>query len=111
LERRFVLGCSTQVFDFAKRSGGGVRLETRLGRGTAVTIFLPHVWIDVSGYQANVVDASNRPQTMAGLRVLVVDDDQAVLRSTVRMLEFLGYATASAESANEALRCSQGTRK
>jgi CheY-like chemotaxis protein len=41
---------------------------------------------------------------MTGLRVLVVDDDKAVLKSTVMMLEFLGYATASAESANEALR-------
>jgi CheY-like chemotaxis protein len=33
-----------------------------------------------------------------------VDDDKAVLKSTVRMLDFLGYATASAESAIEALR-------
>ena len=39
-----------------------------------------------------------------GLRVLVVDDDKAVLRSTVRMLDFLGYATVSAESGSEALR-------
>jgi PAS domain S-box-containing protein len=93
-----------QVFGFAKQSGGGVRLETRLGQGTAVTIFLPRAWVDVSDDQADFVDASNRPQTMRGLRVLVVDDDKAVLKSTVRMLEILGYATASAESANEALR-------
>jgi signal transduction histidine kinase len=93
-----------QVFGFAKQSGGGVRLETRLGQGTAVTIFLPRAWVDVSDYQADFVDASNCSQTMTGLRVLVVDDEKAVLKSTVRMLEFLGYATASAESANEALR-------
>jgi PAS domain S-box-containing protein len=93
-----------QVFGFAKQSGGGVRLETRLGQGTAVTIFLPRARVDVSDCQADFVDASNRPQTMTGLRVLVVDDDKAVLKSTVMMLEFLGYATASAESANEALR-------
>jgi CheY-like chemotaxis protein len=38
------------------------------------------------------------------LRVLVVDDDKAVLRSTVRMLDVLGYATVWAESGSEALR-------
>ena len=93
-----------QVFGFVKQSGGGVRIETRLGQGTAVTIFLPRAGVDVSDYQADFVDASNRPQTTKRLRVLVVDDDKAVLKSTVRMLDFLGYATASAESAIEALR-------
>ncbi|MGY2907013.1 response regulator [Bradyrhizobium sp. URHC0002] len=93
-----------QVFGFAKQSGGGVRIETRLGRGTAVKIFLPRAGVDVSDYQADFVDTSNRPQTTKRLRVLVVDDDKAVLKSTVRMLDYLGYATASAESAIEALR-------
>ncbi|MBB3319598.1 PAS domain S-box-containing protein [Rhizobium sp. BK181] len=93
-----------QVFGFAKQSCGGVRIETGLGRGTAVTIFLPRAAADVSDDQADVVDASNRAQTSKRLRVLVVDDDKAVLKSTVRILEFLGYATASAESGNEALR-------
>jgi CheY-like chemotaxis protein len=92
-----------QVFGFVKQSGGGVRIETHLGQGTAVKIFLPRAEIDVSDYQADFVDASNRPQTTKRLRVLVVDDDKAVLKSTVRMLDFLGYATAAAESAIEAL--------
>jgi PAS domain S-box-containing protein len=93
-----------QVFGFAKQSGGGMRIETRLGQGTAITIFLPRAWVNVSDYQAEFVDASNYPQTMTGLRVLVVDDDKAVLKSTIRMLKVLGCATASAESAHEALR-------
>ena len=97
------LGLS-QVFGFAKQSGGGVRIETGLGQGTAVTIFLPRARVDVPDDQADLVEASNRPQTTKRLRVLVVDDDQAVLKSTVRMLDFLGYAMASAESAIEALR-------
>ncbi|WP_265441256.1 PAS domain-containing hybrid sensor histidine kinase/response regulator [Bradyrhizobium sp. SEMIA] len=85
-------------------------LRRGLGQGTAVTIFLPRAWVDLSDDQADFVDASNGPQTMTGLRVLVVDDDKAVLKSTVRMLEFLGYATASAESANEALRLLAGNQ-
>jgi PAS domain S-box-containing protein len=66
-----------QVFGFAKQSGGGVRIETRLGQGTAVTIFLPRAEVDVSDDQADFIDASNRPQTTKRLRVLVVDDDKA----------------------------------
>ena len=37
-------------------------------------------------------------------RILVVDDDQAVLRSTVRVLEAVGYAAVPAASGQEALQ-------
>src|ERR1700716_1924135 len=62
-----------QVFGVAKQSGGGVRIETRLGQGTAVKIFLPRAGVDVADHEAGFVDASKRPQTMKRLRVLVVD--------------------------------------
>ncbi|WP_162268344.1 response regulator [Bradyrhizobium manausense] len=93
-----------QVFGFAKQSGGGVRIETRLGEGTAVKVFLPRARIDAADHHADSVDASKRLQTTTRLRVLVVDDDKAVLRSTVRMLDVLGYAAVSAESGSAALR-------
>jgi PAS domain S-box-containing protein len=92
-----------QVFGFAKQSGGGVQIETRLGQGTTVKVFLPRAGVDIADHHADPVGASNVCNTRR-LRVLVVDDDKAVLRSTVRMLDFLGYATVSAESGSEALR-------
>ncbi|WFU34402.1 PAS domain S-box protein [Bradyrhizobium brasilense] len=93
-----------QVFGFAKQSGGGVRIETRLGEGTAVKVFLPRAEVDIADHHADTVDASKRLQTAKRFRVLVVDDEKAVLRSMVRMLDVLGYATLSAESGGEALR-------
>src|SRR5690606_36064518 len=36
------LGLS-QVFGFAKQSGGGMRIETRAGKGTVVSVYLPSV--------------------------------------------------------------------
>ncbi|WP_439405811.1 response regulator [Bradyrhizobium sp. DASA03076] len=93
-----------QVFGFAKQSGGGVRIETRLGEGTAVKVFLPRATVDIADHHADSVDASIRLQTTKRLRLLVVDDDKAVLRSTVRMLDVLGYAAVAAESGREALR-------
>jgi PAS domain S-box-containing protein len=93
-----------QVFGFAKQSDGGVLIETRLGQGTTVKVFLPRAGVDIADHHADSVDASKRLQNTKGLRVLVVDDDKAVLRSTVKMLDVLGYATVSAESGSEALR-------
>jgi signal transduction histidine kinase len=93
-----------QVFGFAKQSGGGVLIESRLGQGTTVKVFLPRAGVDIADHHADPVHTSKRLQNKKGLRVLVVDDDKAVLRSTVRMLDVLGYATVSAESGSEALR-------
>lgn len=93
-----------QVFGFAKQSGGGVRIETRLDQGTAVKVFLPRAGGDNADHHADTVDASKRLQATKRFRVLVVDDEKAVLRSMVRMLDVLGYATVSAESGSEALR-------
>src|ERR1700720_500399 len=103
-KREKVLASDWRKSSVLPNSPVAVRIETRLGQGTAVKIFLPRAGVDVADHQAGFVDASKRPQTMKRLRVLVVDDDKAVLKSTVRMLDCLEYATASAESGSEALR-------
>jgi len=92
-----------QVFGFAKQSGGGVRIETRVGEGTSVTVFLPRAEVDLRDREQEWVDAEPGPQTEMTVRILVVDDDGAVLRTTVRMLDALGFATVPAASGGEAL--------
>jgi CheY-like chemotaxis protein len=92
-----------QVVGFAKQSGGGVALETRVGEGTSVTVFLP------SGERVRHVgarrpDGDQNPEVRLKPSILVVDDDKAVLRSTVRALEALGYMAVPAVSGQEALR-------
>jgi signal transduction histidine kinase len=34
------------VLGFAKQSGGGIRIETRVGEGTCVKVFLPRADVD-----------------------------------------------------------------
>jgi PAS domain S-box-containing protein len=97
------LGLS-QVFGFAKQSGGGVQVETRLGGGTSVKVFLPRADVVLSEREREPVDAQQDPHTKMTVRVLVVDDDKAVLRTTVRMLDALGYAAVPAAFGGEALR-------
>jgi PAS domain S-box-containing protein len=93
-----------QVFGFAKQSGGGVRIETRLGEGTSVTVFLPRAEVNAVEREKEPARATMDPHTEQKSNILVVDDDRSVLRSTIRMLRFLGFAAAPADSAKEALR-------
>ncbi|WP_426436678.1 PAS domain S-box protein [Bradyrhizobium genosp. P] len=92
-----------QVVGFAKQSGGGVAIETRVGEGTSVTVFLP-CGEDVRHVGGRLPDGDQIPGVRLKPSILVVDDDQAVLRSTVRALEALGYTAVPAASAQEALR-------
>jgi signal transduction histidine kinase len=93
-----------QVFGFAKQSGGGVRIQTRVGDGTSVEVYMPCADVSVADHQRKLVDAEQGPRMRRNSCVLVVDDDKGVLKSTVRMLDFLGYAALSAENGADALR-------
>ena len=74
-------------------------------------VFLPRAGVDIADHHADSVDASKRLQNTKGLRVLVVDDDKAVLRSTVRMLDVLGYERCRRGAAAKRSACSQAIRK
>jgi signal transduction histidine kinase/CheY-like chemotaxis protein len=97
------LGLS-QVFGFAKQSAGGVGIETRVGEGTSVTIYLPRADVAGDDPKPESVDVQQAPRVKMRWTVLVVDDDKVVLKSTGRMLDSLGYAVIPAESGGEALR-------
>ena len=94
------LGLS-QVFGLAKQSGGGVRIDTEIGKGTVIRVFLPRAEL------APVADPlpSGELQTAraAGLIVMVVDDDEAVREVTANFLDDLGYEVIEAGSGGAAL--------
>ena len=75
------LGLS-QVLGLAKQLGGGVALQTREGKGAAVTVYLP-----VSAKASKVEEPPQiAPRAPEGARVLVVDDDPDVRRFVVDLL-------------------------
>ena len=92
-----------QVFGFAKQSGGGVRIATRLDEGTSVTVYLPRAGPMVDEPAGDQAEAEPDPPKQRHSCVLVVDDDPVVLMSTLRMLEFLGYAAIAALNGRAAL--------
>ena len=93
------LGLS-QVLGFAQQSGGEVRIDTRLGKGTTITLYLPRSMETVEEAKD---DKRPPPHTGEPATVLVVDDDPAVRELTVRALGTLNYRVVEAENGLAAL--------
>jgi PAS domain S-box-containing protein len=93
------LGLS-QVYGFARRSDGSVTIDSQVGRGTKVTIYMPRSHADVV---APSREESGRYAAVGGQTILVVEDNADVRSATVSLLEQLGYRTVEAETAAAAL--------
>lgn len=78
------LGLS-QVHGFAHQSGGTVTIDSEIGHGATVTLYLPRA--DRDPEAADAVAESEVP----GGRVLLVEDNPEVAEVTASLLEQLGY--------------------
>ena len=95
------LGLS-QVFGFAKQSGGDVEVDSEPGEGTRFTLYLPQVM--VAPVEATLAETeAEAPFAVDGQRVLVVEDNVEVGRFATQILQDLGYETHWAINAEEAL--------
>jgi PAS domain S-box-containing protein len=94
------LGLS-MVYGFARQSGGDVRVESQLGRGTVVTLYLPRIATEVAIGLRGEEGLSSLPGGSEA--VLVVEDNAALRRIVVRQLQDLGYAVVAAPDGMAAL--------
>jgi signal transduction histidine kinase len=94
------LGLS-QVFGLAKQSGGGVTIDTEVGRGTTIRVYLPKA--GATQDLARPADFERARAPRPGMVVLVVDDDEAVREVTQGVLDELGYVVLTAGSGAAAL--------
>jgi CheY-like chemotaxis protein len=95
------LGLS-QVLGFAKQSGGGMRIETRVGEGTSVKVYLPRASRD-SIFEVPAAAAGLTRGKRIGAIILLVDDDSAVCEVTAAILEDFGYVLLKVGSGGAAL--------
>jgi signal transduction histidine kinase/CheY-like chemotaxis protein len=98
------LGLS-QVHGFAVQSGGGVTIQSDLGKGTRVTIYLPRSKEILAGAGAGAVD-----ELSGAGKVLLVEDNPDVAAVTAGMLEQLGYKVTMATEAKAALQAIGGEK-
>jgi CheY-like chemotaxis protein len=93
------LGLS-MVYGFARQSGGYVSIESELGSGTKVRLYIPQT--DLPPEPIENIDINSSP---SGQResVLVVEDDPALLQVIVSFLERRNYQVTAAPNSSEAL--------
>jgi PAS domain S-box-containing protein len=105
------LGLAT-VHGIVTQGGGGVDVISSPGAGSTFRLFFPaadppsHAAPDPAPAlrSAPILNAATVP---AGVRVLVVDDQPAVLRATSRMLTHLGCDVIACEDGHSALRLTE----
>jgi PAS domain S-box-containing protein len=94
------LGLS-QVYGFVKQSGGHVKVESGLGKGTTVKIYLPrHVSVDVtSDADLTALPAGSQHYET----ILVVEDNEEVRSYVSEVLRELNYRVLTASDGRRAL--------
>ncbi|MGH9827479.1 MAG: ATP-binding protein, partial [Blastocatellia bacterium] len=94
------LGLST-VYGIVKQSGGVIDAESEEGMGASFTIYLPAA----AETKAAVEPPRVQVQSGGGTEtVLVVEDDDAVLRLTSEVLVSAGYTVLQAQNVEDAIR-------
>jgi len=96
------------VYGFVKQSGGHIKIDSELLRGTTVKLFLPQA----KGYdEATAQDyaAGDIPRA-DGETVLLVEDDESVRKLASTFLHDLGYAVLEAADAEQALAALESGR-
>ena len=83
------LGLS-QVFAFVRQADGEVGLQSVVGEGTTVTLYLPRYVADAQTLQ-RTAPVADMPLEHPALDILVVEDDPRVLAATMGALEELGH--------------------
>jgi len=96
------LGLS-MVYGFARQAGGSATIESCVGKGTSVSIYLPRARALPKREVRPLVSASgSRP-----LRILLTDDDAGARVTTKEMLVGFGHEVIEAEDGPAALECLQ----
>jgi len=86
------LGLS-QVYGMMQQSKGGIKIESSVGEGTIVSLFLP----------ALELEKADQPFSLKNEKALVVDDQPDVLDMASQLFRTLGYDVVAANNGTEAL--------
>jgi two-component system, NtrC family, sensor kinase len=94
------LGLS-QVYGFARHSGGTVQVRSEPGRGATFTIFLPRSSQTAASDDAAAEPPAHEAQPQGA--VLIVEDDARVAEVSAALVQQIGYRTIVTADAREAL--------
>ena len=98
----------SMVYGFVSQSGGHVSVDSKVGRGTTIKLFLP---------KADPKDVEKEPSSNSEQHaddaevIMVVEADHRLRRTTVKALRKQGYKVTEARSAVEALSRLEGMQQ
>ncbi|HYS64041.1 MAG TPA: ATP-binding protein [Paraburkholderia sp.] len=92
-----------QVFAFCERSGGLAAIDSAVGAGTSVRLYLPRATAapEAEGPAEARAEESGTPH---GLRILLVEDNEEVAAGTEALLQMMGHQVTCCFNADTALR-------
>jgi CheY-like chemotaxis protein len=94
----------SMVYGFAKQSGGHVTIESQVGHGTSVHMFLPIARTNEQPAQGGKAHpGENLPAAGGDEKILLVEDEPQVRRFVFNQLCGLGYDVLEAEAGAPAL--------
>lgn len=102
------LGLS-QVYGFARQSGGLAHIRSQPGKGTTVEMLFPAAPADPEELD-HVAQSPSMPEKAKGFHILVVEDDAEVRRVIVECLSLIGYRVTEAANGTEALDAVRSAR-
>jgi len=86
------------TYSIIKNHGGYIRVSSEVGVGTEFNIYLPAVTETVPEKREKEASYTNRTG-----KILVLDDENFVLKTVCRMLNYLGYEPYAATTGEEAI--------
>jgi CheY-like chemotaxis protein len=101
------LGLS-MVYGFVKQSGGHVRIDSQVDKGTTVSVYLPRDRQGPSGFGAGDEPPAAVGRQSGSETILVVEDNEPVRETACAQLEALGYRVVPADCAATALAMLDG---
>jgi len=100
------LGLS-MAYGFVKQSGGEIVIDSEVGRGTSVRIYLPRSAVEATEPEPHI----DLPLYGGLETILVVEDEEAVRGSTCAILSALGYEVLEAGDAAAAVALIESGRR
>jgi len=92
------------IYGIVKQNDGHISINSELNKGTTFKIYLPR---HEGTSKKKIEEAILEPAIQGVENILVVEDEQALLKTTLTILQDQGYTVYGASSPEEAIRLSK----